>query len=208
MRSRVLVPMLAAAILTAIAAPAHAFRLPPRLVPLTSGPVAQLATLPADPETYDTATRCDARPKPGVTRMVAWLQRNARGQLWGTYRCELWGKGSASLHAESRAIDWHLDVFDAADRRGARALIQTLLAPDALGNQHALARRMGVEELIWDCSYWGAGMAQFKNYSECYGRDGKTPKKHVDPTLGHRNHIHIGLSRAGARARTSFWRAR
>ena len=39
-----------------------------------------------------------------------------------------------------------------------------LLAPDRRGNQHALARRMGVEELIWDCSYWGAGAPQFGKY--------------------------------------------
>ena len=30
--------------------------------------------------------------------------------FWGSYRCEKWGKGQASLHAENRAIDWHLDV--------------------------------------------------------------------------------------------------
>ena len=27
-------------------------------------------------------------------------------------------------------------------------------------------------------------------------------------TLAHRDHVHIGLSRAGARKRTSFWAAR
>ena len=32
-------------------------------------------------------------------------------------------------------------------------------------------------------------------------------KKHVDPTVGHRNHVHVGMTTAGALARTSFWRA-
>jgi hypothetical protein len=35
-------------------------------------------------------------------------------------RCERWGKNSASLHAEGRAIDWHLDSRVPADRREAR----------------------------------------------------------------------------------------
>jgi hypothetical protein len=44
-----------------------------------------------------------------------------------------------------------------ADKRAAEALIRLLLAPDSAGNAEALARRMGVEELIWDCGYWGPG---------------------------------------------------
>ncbi|HEY3190987.1 MAG TPA: hypothetical protein VGJ70_26075, partial [Solirubrobacteraceae bacterium] len=87
----------------------------------------------------------------------------------------------------------------------ARHLIDLLLAPDRAGNQHALARRMGVEEIIWDCSYWGAGSPEFGPYAPCYGKSGKL-RKHVDPTVGHRNHIHFGFSRRGAAARTSFWR--
>jgi hypothetical protein len=30
----------------------------------------------------------------------------------------------------------------------------------------------------------------------------------MNRTLGHRDHVHIGLTRAGALKRTSFWRAR
>ena len=74
-----------------------------------------------------------------------------------------------------------------------------LLAPDRDGNQHALARRMGVEELIWDCSYWGAGMSDFSQYKPCHSKSGKL-RKHVDPTVGHRNHIHIGIVEAGRAA--------
>jgi hypothetical protein len=39
----------------------------------------------------------------------------------------------------------------------------------------------------------------------CFDGRGR-PRKHVDYTQAHRNHVHIGLSRAGARMRTSFWR--
>ena len=137
----------------------------------------------------------------GLRRLAA---RHADGVVWGTYRCETWGPHEASLHAESRAVDWHLDVGNAADRHGARRLIELFLAPDAAGTPHALARRMGVEEIIWDCSYWGAGMQDFIPYRACENKHGEV-RKHVDPTTAHRNHIHFGLSKAGAMRRTSYW---
>ena len=59
---------------------------------------------------------------------------------------------------------------------------------------------MGIEELIWDCSYWGAGMADFTDYSPCRDED-------VDRTTAHRDHVHIGFSKAGAAGRTTFWLA-
>ena len=204
MRLRRLLPSLlcAAAVL-----PAAAFavpELPAVLPPVAHNPADRLTKLPIEPSVYDVATHCTSRPKPGMTRLVAWLGRNAAGQSWGTYRCERWGKHSASLHAEGRAVDWHLDVRDPAQRKAGTALIRLLLAPDQAGNPQALARRMGVEELIWDCGYWGAGGAQFSKYSVCFSRGGKR-KRHVEPTAGHLDHIHIGLSKAGAAARTSFW---
>jgi hypothetical protein len=203
---RLLLPVLA---LVALLAPAaHAFRLPESALPVVPGnPANRLSGLVPDPIAYDGARRCDPRPNPGVVRFTRWLQRNARGVFWGSYRCEKWGPEEASLHAENRAVDWHLDVAQPADRRAARALIRMLLAPDRAGTPQALARRMGVEEIIWDCSYWGAGMTQFKAYAPCVGRHGDL-QRHVNKTVAHRDHVHLGMSRAGAAARTTFWRAR
>ena len=167
-------------------------------------PADALAELPIEEPTYDPATRCSKRPKPGMTALVAWLERNADGVSWGTYRCEKWGKGSASLHAEGRAVDWALDVDVPAQRREAERLIALLLAPDRLDAPQALARRMGVEEIIWDCGYWGAGMDQARPYGPCLSKRGKLRRK-VDKTVAHRNHLHIGLTKAGAAKRTSFW---
>jgi hypothetical protein len=42
-------------------------------------------------------------------------------------------------------------------------------------------------------------MADFKPYSVC-------ERKNVDDTTAHRDHIHLGMSLAGAAAKTSFWR--
>ncbi|HEY3021835.1 MAG TPA: hypothetical protein VGJ32_16670 [Solirubrobacteraceae bacterium] len=192
--------------LLAAAAPAQAFRLgDDALRPVRANPADRLAAQPIDPEAYDPATHCSPKPKPGVVALQHWLERHARGVFWGSYRCETWGPHSASLHAENRAIDWHLDVTNPADKAEARRLIDLMLAPDRSGNAHALARRMGVEEIIWDCSYWGAGSPDFGPYAPCYGKRGRL-RKRVDPTIAHRNHIHFGISRRGAAARTSFWR--
>jgi hypothetical protein len=166
-----------------------------------------MLSIPVEDSEYDPATRCHKRAKPGVVALQGWLETNVRGVFWGSYRCEKWGKRSASLHAENRAIDWHLDASARTDARAAEKLIRLLLAPDALGNPQALARRMGVEEIIWDCGYWGAGMTEFSPYGPCFDKRGKRRKK-VDPTVAHRDHLHIGMSKAGARAQTSFWSAR
>ena len=189
----------------ALAAPASALvKLPAALPAVPGNPADRLTATPIEDMRYDPATHCSATPKPGMDALVRWMQRNARGVSWGTYRCERWGPHSASLHAEGRALDWHLDVTDPADRAEARRLIGLFLAPDGAGNAQALARRMGIEELIWDCGYWAIGMSEFEPYRPCYGRSGRL-RRHVDPTVAHRNHIHIGLNRAGALKRTSFW---
>lgn len=86
--------------------------------------------------------------------MVSWLEHHSSGVFWGIMRCEKLGPHNYSLHADGRAIDWHLDGRTAAGQREAR--------------RHRL--------------------------------------KNVDDTTAHRNHIHIGLSRLGARKVTSFWR--
>ena len=178
----------------------------PQPTPAVAGnPADTLVSEPIEDSIYDPATHCARKTKPGMLKLQHWLEANVRGVFWGSYRCERWGKHSASLHAENRAIDWHLDVANSADRRAAKRLIALLLAPDAAGNPQALARRMGVEELIWDCGYWGAGMSDFQPYSVCYSKRGKL-RKHVDKTVAHRDHVHIGMSKAGAKARTSFWR--
>lgn len=181
--------------------------LPDPIPPVKDNPADALVDVPIEDSIYDVATKCKKRDNPGIVAMTAWLDEHTRGVFWGSYRCEKWGKNSASLHAENRAIDWHLDVAVKADRKAADKLLRLLLAPDKAGNPQALARRMGVEELIWDCGYWGAGMTTFKPYSVCYTKKGKLRRK-VDKTAAHRDHVHIGMTKAGAKGITSFWTER
>jgi hypothetical protein len=201
-RRRLLLATLLA--LLACVPPAAAFRLGPTAPAVPGNPADHLVALAPDPERYDPATHCDPRPKPGMTSLVGWLQHHSAGASWGIYRCERWGPHEASLHAEGRAVDWHLDHRDPRQRAAGERLIRLLLATDAAGTPHALARRMGVEELIWDCSYWGAGAADFSPYAPCFAGKGRR-REHLDPTVGHLDHIHVGLSRAGAARRTSWW---
>jgi hypothetical protein len=179
--------------------------LPSTALGARANPADELVDIPIEASVYDPATHCSSKPRPGVVALQGWLEDNVRGVFWGSYRCEKWGRHEASLHAENRAIDWHLDASDAADREAADELITLLLATDSAGNEQALARRMGVEELIWDCEYWAAGMPELQAYRPCYGKRGK-PRRRVDTTVAHRDHVHIGMTRAGAKARTSFWR--
>ena len=174
------------------------------LLILSASAASAYAQLPIDDYAYDRATRCVKRPTPGALALVAWLEENAKGTSWGIMRCERWGRNSASLHAEGRAVDWHLDAARPADRREARRLIDLWLAPDSAGNEHALARRMGIQEIIWNCRSWWSGSDGMGQYSACYTERGKR-RRRIDRTEAHMDHIHIGLSRAGARKRTSFW---
>lgn len=167
-------------------------------------PANRLLNKPIDDIRYDPAIDCRKRPTRGILALQRWLENNAKGVSWGTMRCERWGRNSASLHAEGRALDWHLDAGVRSQRRAAERLINLLLATDRRGNTTALARRMGVQEIIFNCQYWGGWSSQMGRYSLCYDRKGKRLKK-VNRTAAHMDHIHVGLNWRGARMKTSFW---
>jgi hypothetical protein len=162
---------------------------------------------PIDDERYDPATHCDGgHVPPGMKALQNWLEHNVRGDSWGIYRCERLKGGNYSLHSEGRAIDWHLDSTVRKDDKAAHRLIDTLLATDRDGNVRALARRMGIQGLIYDCHAWWAGMEEMGDYSYCFKRNGDR-RHHLDPTQAHENHVHIEINKAAAHKKTSFWRS-
>jgi hypothetical protein len=168
----------------------------------------RLINKPIEGEQYDRATKCRDRTPPGMKALVEWLEKNVRGESWGVFRCEkLKGGGdNYSLHSESRALDWHLDAGVAKEKRAAYRLIDTLLADDQRDNPRALARRMGIQGLIFDCHAWWAGMEELGEYSYCFKRNGDI-RHNLDRTQAHRDHIHIELNWDGAKKKTSFWRS-
>jgi hypothetical protein len=167
----------------------------------------RLVDKPIEASRYDDARHCRKDPTKGAKALADWLDRTVRGESWGINRCErLKRGGNFSIHSEGRAIDWRLDAGIAKERRSAMRLIRTLIASDRNGNEAALARRMGVQGLIFDCKAWWAGQTELGEYSYCYKRNGDI-RHDLDRTQAHRDHVHIELNWPGARKRTSFWRS-
>jgi hypothetical protein len=194
-----------ACLIALVALPGRALATENVFRPVAGNPADRLAQMPVDDYSYDYAKKCLKRPQKGMLALQDWLGRHAKGVSWGIMRCEKLGKGNFSLHSEGRALDWHLDVHNASDRAEAKRLIDLFLAPDKNGTMHALARRMGIQELIWNCTGWFSGDGGMRPYSVCFDSNGK-PRK-VDDTTSHRDHIHIGLNWGGARMQTSFWQS-
>jgi hypothetical protein len=185
--------------------PSAAFAYPGEFPPVAGNPADRLTELPIDDYGYDYARECLRLPREGTLALQSWLAGHAAGTSWGIMRCEKLSRRNWSLHSEGRALDWQLDVHLPGDRRAARRLIGLMLASDSAGNPHALARRMGIQEIIWNCRAWWSGSEGLDPYSACY-KDGRL--RRVDDTTAHRNHIHFGLNWPGARLQTSFWAGR
>ncbi len=167
----------------------------------------KLLEQPIDDFRYDYATACRDEMPPGMKALQSWLEQNVRGESWGIYRCEKLSPHNYSLHSVDRAIDWHLDRNVPADKRAAENLIHTLLATDRDGNYAALARRMGIQGLIFNCKSWWAGQIGMGPYSYCYKSNGHR-RHNLDPTQAHENHVHIELNIPGAKKQTSYWNSR
>ena len=148
---------------------------------------------------YQPQSACRQTPKAGVLLLADWL--TARGGGYGPISRPCSGS-STSEHKESRAFDWLLDARSDADKALAAALLDEIFAPDDTGAPHALARRMGIMYVIWNDHMYSA-WDQFDRDS--YLSSSCKRRKRCSPTLRHRDHVHISLSRAGARGKTSWY---
>ena len=138
-------------------------------------------------------TGCSSVVQPGVTATISLL-RSAYPTYtsYGTLRsCS---SSTTSGHEEGRALDWVLNAGNTAQRAVADDFLAWLLATDAHGNRHAMARRMGVMYIIWNGRMWRA-----------YDSDPAKPWRTYTGSSPHTDHIHISFSWAGARAETSFF---
>ena len=150
---------------------------------------------------YQPQTACKRNPKPGVLLLADFLV--ARGGGYGPISRSCEG-GGTSEHKESRAFDWMLDANDPVDQAIAQAFLDEVLAPDDTGEPHAIARRMGIMYVLWDDRMWASydGFAE-----ERYLSSSCRSRRSCSPTLRHRDHMHISLTRKAARGLTSWYLA-
>ena len=148
---------------------------------------------------YQPQSTCRRTPRPGVLLLADWLV--ARGGGYGPISRSCAGS-STSEHKESRAFDWLLDANSPTDQALAAALLDEVFAPDDLGQPHALARRMGIMYIIWDDTMY----ASYEGFApRRYLSSGCRSRRSCSPTLRHRDHMHISLTRQGAKGRTSWY---
>jgi hypothetical protein len=150
---------------------------------------------------YQPQTTCRRNPKPGVLVLADWLV--ARGGGYGAIFRSCAGS-STSEHKESRAFDWILDADSETDQAIAAAMLAEIFAPDDTGEPNALARRMGIMYVIWD-DHMYASYDEF--VAKRYLSSGCRTRRTCSPTLRHRDHLHISLTRQGAKGLTSWYAA-
>ncbi|SCF36996.1 FG-GAP repeat domain-containing protein [Micromonospora carbonacea] len=139
---------------------------------------------------YDGQEICDPTAKPGLVGFRDLLNSTYGSHTSGIVRdC---GSGGTSEHKEGRALDYHFNYYDTAQRADATDVLDWLLATDSHGNKHAMARRLGVMYMIWNNKIW-------KSYDPS---DGWQAYSGSNP---HTDHIHFSFSWAGADKRTSWW---
>jgi hypothetical protein len=140
---------------------------------------------------YQPQTTCSPTAKPGVANFAArLLAAYPSTRSLGIVRaCSVGGR---SEHKEGRAFDWGVSASSPSGRAKVARFVHWLFKKDRYGNRYAMARRLGIQYLIWNHHIWGA-------YSASAGWRKYTG---ADP---HTTHVHISFTWAGARAKTSFW---
>ena len=106
--------------------------------------------------------------------------------------------GSVSEHHEGRALDWGMDYRNAAMQADGKAVLSWLFATDRYGNEHAVARRLGIMYVIWNKQIYGSWSGYEAEPYSCG----------TDPTACHVDHMHFSFDWPGARAETSFFTGR
>ncbi len=166
-------------------------------LPLAGGG-AQAATIPlptpsrALPTSLDVAppyqpgTLCLTENQPGPVAFAKLLNATYGSHVYGVLRkCD-------QEHGEGRALDWMLNANKSSDLAMGNAITRWLAAPDSQGRQGAMARRFGINYIIWNRQQWKA-WAPERGWT---AYTGSSP---------HTDHIHISFTWDGAVARTSWW---
>ncbi len=186
----------AAAVLTtlAVATPATLLAVPAPAAAAYESPVEDYAP-------YQPQTRCRDTPRPGTWELAEWIGRRYDGGA-AVASIRACTPGGSSEHEDGRAIDWSMDATDREQRHEVRRFLDRVFATDRDGNVHARARRMGIMYVIWNDHIW-ASYDRFDRRAYVNGACASAPT--CSPTLRHRDHVHVSLSRAGGRGDTSWY---
>ncbi len=105
--------------------------------------------------------------------------------------------GCWSNHAQGRALDVMVggSASSGYNRQRGINIVNWLLAPDANGNVNSIARRMGVQQILFADRCWNSegdrGIATWNEMREC--------------GIGHFDHVHVDMTINGANGQVSYW---
>ncbi|HYN66464.1 MAG TPA: peptidoglycan-binding protein [Ornithinibacter sp.] len=135
---------------------------------------------------YQEGTRCLTENQPGAVAFAKLLNATYGNRTYGILR------KCAAEHGEGRALDWMINAKNKDQLALANALTRWLAAPDAQGRAGAMAKRFGINYIIWNRQQWRA-YDPGRGWAPYYG---------VSP---HTDHIHFSFNWDGAYKRTSWW---
>ncbi|WP_392544832.1 peptidoglycan-binding protein [Oryzobacter telluris] len=135
---------------------------------------------------YQKGTQCLTENQPGAVAFAKLLNATYGTRTYGILR------HCAAEHGEGRALDWMINASNPDQLALANALTRWLAAPDNQGRAGAMAKRFGINYIIWNRQQWRA-YAPERGWVPYYG---------VSP---HTDHIHFSFNWDGAYKRTSWW---
>ena len=153
-----------------------------------------------DYASYDPQTTCTKKPRAGTVVLGEWLVATYGG-TGGAVNRPCSGSGS-SEHKDGRAVDWTLDADNPADRKLAKAFLAAAFAPDAAGDRPRWLAGWG------SCTSSGTTSSTRRTTSSSrssYLSSSCRSKRKCSKTLRHRDHMHLSVSKAGAKGLTSFY---
>lgn len=127
-------------------------------------------------------TVCDPTDRPGMVAFANLVSDHYGRPGYTTSRTCI---NLKSEHYDGRAVDWQLNAYDPADRRIGDAAVTWLTENDG-----EMAKRFGIQSIIWNKHSWHAYEAQWRGYV------GQSP---------HTDHVHFSFTWDGAAMRTSWW---
>ncbi len=152
--------------------------------PVPAPPVQE--NLPAEidvqPAERQTNVVCDPVDRPGVLAFANLMATTYDRAYYSTFRSCIDLK---SEHYDGRALDWALNAFDPGDRR-----IGDSVALWLTDNDGEMAKRFGIQSIIWNAHVWSPETGVWQGYS------GQS---------AHTDHMHVSFTWDGAQMRTSWW---